>query len=234
MLGEPFEREQVAGPVVELVLDLDGDDRTAVSPVHSPQLLPEGREPPPYGLQIGGVVGARCAVTGEHPVGQSAVAHLGVAPGADTGDEAEAVAAAQLGETPQIAVPVEPDTALGLLVVDPDRVGGDDGDPAGLHLQEFLLPVPCRAAGEVELAGYGEPGAAAAGEVPARHLDGVGGLPRVTERQVARQRGGGRGRQSQVVSHQEISDSMGGPAVPVAEPAALGPGGHSEQARCYR
>src|SRR2546422_11358021 len=108
--------------VVELVLDLDGDDRAAVGAVEAAQLLGDGREPGAYGLQIGGVVGAGCAVAGQQPVGEAAAPDLRVGPGADAGDEVQAVTGAQLGEAAQVAVAVEADAALCLLVVDPDDV----------------------------------------------------------------------------------------------------------------
>ncbi len=160
-LGDPLEGQEVAGLVVELVLDLDGHDRAAVGPVEAAQLFGDRREPGAHGFQIGGVVGARDAVAGQQPVGQAAAPDLRVRPRADTGDEVQPVTGAQLGEPAHVAVAVEADAALDLLVVDPDEVTGDGGHSGRLHLQQFLLPLPGGVARVVELAGDREPGTAA-------------------------------------------------------------------------
>ncbi|CAM5599017.1 hypothetical protein SVIOM74S_00500 [Streptomyces violarus] len=213
-LSQALQRAQMAGLVVELVLDLDRDDRAAVRPVQAAQLPGDLREPGAHGLQIRRIVGARRAGAGEQPVGQAAVAHLGVAPGADARDEVQAVPGAQLGEATQVAVAVEADPSLDLLVVDPDDVGRDGGHPARLHLQQLLLPLPGRVAGVVELAGDREPGAAAPGEPAAGDPDRVGYARSVREGQVAGQRGsGGLGNAQPVRGHHVFSGPRSGVSV---------------------
>lgn len=193
LLGHALQRAEVAGLVVELVLDLDRDDRAAVRAVQAVQLRRDRLPPGADGAQVRRVVGAGGRGAGEYPVGEAAAPDLRVRPRADAGDEVQAVAGAEPGEAAQVAVGVEADAALGLLVVDPDDVRGDGRDPARLHLQQFLLPLPGRVPGVVELPRDGEPGAAAPGQPAAGHLDGVGRGGGVGEGEVAAERrpGGG-------------------------------------------
>ena len=99
-----------------------------------------------------------------------------------------------LDEAAQVAVAVEADAALDLLVVDPDDVTGDGGHTARLHLQQLLLPLPGRVAGVVELAGDREPGTAATGEPTAGHLDRGRRPPARRRRAGGRSAGARRGR----------------------------------------
>lgn len=158
LLGHALQRAEVAWLVVELVLDLDRDDRAAVRAVQAVQLRRDRLPPGADGAQVRRVVGARGRGAGQYPVGEATAPDLRVRPRADAGDEVQAVAGAEPGETAQVTVGVEADAALGLLVVDPDDVRGDGRDPARLHLQQLLLPLPGRVPGVVELPETGNQG----------------------------------------------------------------------------
>ena len=130
--GELFEFEDVrfAGTRAALrvlVLKLDGDDGTAVFPEQAFELIADLAVPGADRGEIHGIVLAGRALL-EHPIGQAAVAHFGVVPGADARDQIHAVFGAKLGKGAQVALARPVELALDLFVMDPDHVGGDDID----------------------------------------------------------------------------------------------------------
>jgi hypothetical protein len=139
----------VAGLVVELVLELDAEQ------VRGPAVERGAELAEPFGDQgeVAGVVGAVPHAGLLHPVGEAAVAGLAVAPGADPQHHVETLGHAQVDEGGDVEVAAELRLAAPLDVVQPEDVGGDDGDPAGPHQPQPLgPPVPGHPA-VVDLAG---------------------------------------------------------------------------------
>ncbi len=151
---------------VVFVLDLHGHQGAAVAPEPPLQLRPDLREEAPDRRQVGRVVAAqrdRAGVAaGLQPVGQAAVAGLGMHPRPGTQAQQQAGGVRQVDETPQVApaAPVEA-TLLGLVVV-PEDVAGDDVDAARLHAAQLVGPFAFGAARVVELAHHRQPGLAVA------------------------------------------------------------------------
>jgi hypothetical protein len=148
----------VFGRAAVFVFDLEGDDRAAFFPEQAVE-LPENRgKMTAHGGEVGAVVGAgawteRC----DHPVRQSAVAHLAVAPGAEAHDHAQADFAGGGDEATQLVVAGPVARALDLLVVNPENVGRDGVDPARLHFEQLLAPPSGGETGVVELAHHRHP-----------------------------------------------------------------------------
>ena len=138
------------------VLDLHPDDRAAVAPVEAVRLRADRVEERGHLLEVDGVILA--FFSGDHPVGKPAVAHLGVDPWPYAHPDRHPVLLAEFQETPEVALAAPVEFPLLLLVEDPDDVGGDDVDPAGLHLQELGLPLGRGIPGVLELAHDRKPG----------------------------------------------------------------------------
>ncbi len=191
VFGDAAQGGQVLGPVVELVVDLGGDDRAAVG-VGEPFELGDGLAVEgAHQVEVGGVVGAGRQAAFDEPVGEAAVAGLAVRPGAEADDDVEAVSCGGLDEGAQVAVPVPAEAAgLGLVRL-PEDVGGDGVEAAGAGVPEGLGPAFARQARVVDLAADGEPGPAVAFDPPVVDVDAVARAGRLAEREAA---AGGRGR----------------------------------------
>ncbi len=173
VLRHPLEGAEVFGLVVQLVLDLDGDDRPAPGVVEAVEFRADPRVVGPDQVEVGGVVGASPGAGVLDPVREAAVAGFAVCPGADPHHGVHAARAGQLDERADVAVAVEAELAAVLLVVVPEQVGRDDADAPGPHVEEPLPPRLAGAAGEVHLAHDREPGTAAAHQMGARGGDPV-------------------------------------------------------------
>lgn len=173
VLGHVLEAAQVFGLVVELVLDLDGDDRSAPGVVQPVQFGADARVVGLDEFEVGGVVGAGPGTGVLYPLGEPAVAGLAVGPGADPHDGVQSALGDHLQEGPEVPVAVEAEVSAVLFVVVPEEVGGDDVDAAGAHAQQLLAPAVTGVSGEVDLAHDREPRAVTAHEMGAGGVDPV-------------------------------------------------------------
>src|SRR4030095_12444886 len=91
-------------------------------------------------LNVRFIVAAQLPSLGDEPVRKSAVAHFAVIPRAEAQNEWEPDIFARCNEISQ-APPAGPvPFAFDLLVMNPENIGGDDVDPARLHLQQLIAP----------------------------------------------------------------------------------------------
>ncbi len=109
-----------------------------------------------------GIVRAKFQATGNQPIRKSAVANFAMIPRPNAHDEWQPNVFAGLGERVEIALAGPVPLVLDFLVVNPEDVGGDDGDSACLHFEEFVAPFGLRIARVVEFAHHREPGFAVA------------------------------------------------------------------------
>src|ERR1019366_2692485 len=168
--GEFFELEDVSvaasgAAAAVFVLELDGDDRAALVPHEAFELRGDLLVVEIDVVEVGGVVGAGLAGLAKQPVGKAAVADLSVRPGADAGDDVDAVPGTEPDEGAEIFLAGPVPLAFDFLVVDSYDVGGDDLDAGRLHLENLGLPLGFGDAGVMHLAHDGEPGLAVEGEV---------------------------------------------------------------------
>ncbi|BCJ55150.1 hypothetical protein Asp14428_66250 [Actinoplanes sp. NBRC 14428] len=164
--GEALEGDEVAGLVVQLVLQLDGEHR-AVARAASGEGGGELAEPFPDQFQVRRIVGPVPHGRVPDPVGEPAVAALAVAPRADPQDDVEPGRRALVEERADVEVAVEAWRVPMLDVVQPEHVRGHRRDAAGPHLPQPLRPaVPWHPA-VVQLAGDRDDRYAVADEVPA-------------------------------------------------------------------
>ena len=129
---QPLERDEVTGLVVELILELDSNDR-AVFTDQARELLADRAVPGLNERQVGGIVGPMFDRKLLDPVGEATVAHLTVGPRPNTDHDGEPHLSACLHEGAQIEITLEPVGALFGFVVIPEHVAGHHGDAAGLH-----------------------------------------------------------------------------------------------------
>ena len=150
--------------VIELVLDLEGDDRgirvvrVADQPV---ELTRHIGIPVVDDLQVCRVVGPQPDRQFLEPVREAAEASLGVGPGPDPGDHVEPDVPSDLDETTEVAFPIPAATTAHGLVDVPDEVGRDQAEAARLHPAQFALPTLGTTSGEVIFPADGEPGCSA-------------------------------------------------------------------------
>lgn len=146
-----------AGEVV-FVLDLHADDGPAVLPQQAFELLRDLRIQQLDAREVGRVIAAQRDSGLHQPVGQAAVAHLGVRPGPDAHHDFEPLLLCGLHEAAQVtpALPVE--AARRGLVVAPDHIAGHDVDAGAFHLGQLGGPLRVRDAAVVQLAHGGQPG----------------------------------------------------------------------------
>ena len=88
-----------------------------------------------------------------------------MAPGSDADVGIEAVLGTELDELMEVSVAGPVELAFDFFVVDPDDVGGDDGDSAGFHFEDFVFPLGMGEADVVEFAHDWDPGFVVLGEV---------------------------------------------------------------------
>ena len=77
----------------------------------------------------------------QQPIRETAVAALAVRPRANADHHIQPGPLTFLNEKPYVAVAGEIKFTLDLLVVDPEQIGGNRADSAGLHLAEFRIPM---------------------------------------------------------------------------------------------
>lgn len=146
-----LEGEEVLGSVVELVLELDRDDRSARL-----RAAVEGggelTEPLRHEREVGGIVRAVCDRLRLHPIGQAPVAHFAVRPRPDAQRDLEAGRRALVDERGNVELAVEARVSRQRDVVDPEHVGRGDRDAAGAQLPGALTPSGPRGAAVVQFA----------------------------------------------------------------------------------
>lgn len=106
-LGHRAERTQVLRLVVQLVLDLDGHDRTALVVRQAAQLLGDARVVRLDERQVRRIVGARGTLLLHQPVGETAVAAFSVRPRPEPDRHVQPELTAQLDEVPDVEGAVE-------------------------------------------------------------------------------------------------------------------------------
>ena len=142
-LGQLAQRREVLRLVVELVVDLHGDDRRArvlVVAEEPGELPPDVRVPLADQCEVVRVVGPVCDGQPLQPVGEAAVAGLAVCPRPDPQHDLEPHRLGRLHEAAHVEVEIPSPLAATLLVQDPDQVRGHEVDAARLHLAELVLP----------------------------------------------------------------------------------------------
>ena len=172
--GDPFQREQVLGGAAVFVFQLDADDGAAVLPEQAAELGGDLLIERGGAGEVGGIVGTDLAA-GDDPVGQAAVADFAVAPRSAAHDDAQTDVAGRLDEAAQLARAGPVPLAFDLLVVNPENVGGDDVDAAGLHLEQFVAPLGGGGAGVVEFSHHRRPRLAVEEQAAAVGRDGGAG-----------------------------------------------------------
>ncbi len=153
---EPLQRHEMPGPVVELVLELDTDDRPTrlCAPV---QGLCQPAEPLPDEVQVGRVVAAVVDRGILHPLRESAVARLTVTPRADPQDQLEAGRGDLVDERGDVEVAVERGLPADGLVMVPEHIRRGDRDARRAHLPQSLAPARAGQAAVVQLARHRHP-----------------------------------------------------------------------------
>ena len=173
-----FQGQKVFG-VAGFVVQLDADDGAAVFVEKAVELLAN------LGVIVAGEAHKRGIIPADdfalfqHPIGQPAIADFAVAPRADAGIDVQAVLGAELDELAKVSIAGPIELAFDFLVIDPDNVGGDDGDSPGFHLEYFIFPLLMGNTDVMELAHDRNPGIGVFGEVSAvdADLDALGIFP---------------------------------------------------------
>ena len=170
---DALEVEQIFGGAAIFVVELGRDDRAAVFPLKALHLGVDLAVEARGEIEENAVARAHLAALGEEPVGQAAVAHLAVAPGAHAQDDGHSLVAAHLEEAAQVALSAPVEAVLLLLDVVPEDVGGDECDAALAHLAHLTRPFGGGQAAVVYLAHHGAKALAVDDEAMAVPGDGA-------------------------------------------------------------
>ena len=188
------------------IFKLHANDRSAILPEQALYLAADLAVEAAHVLQVLRIVAAQDNLLLEQPVGESAIAHLAVIPGTDAQINVESVLIAKLDKMTKIALSCPVELAFDLFMMNPEDVGGDHLHAAGLHLEQFLLPVLFRIAREVKLSHDGQPWFSIEQEAAAVDCQTV---PRGRDAAHLEEAGLGRGRLSGCVNQKRRRNLLG-------------------------
>ena len=153
--GYLLEGHQVFATTTVLVVELGSHHGTAIFPL---QALYLGED---LAVEFLGkteedtVLFAQLAALLEHPVGDTAVAHLAVTERTQAKHHRHLFLFAYLQESAQVTLTVPTEDTLLLFDMVPEDIGGNDGHPTLLHLPDLCLPLVLRQSRIVYLTHHG-------------------------------------------------------------------------------